>query len=133
MSFIRPFKRDGRVYYGEVENRRVGGKVRQVFIRYVGTKPDAPPRKFEVEPLHAGALATGFMTKTLTPSDVFKILDAQGVTYHREELERIGLIYEFPGKKLYVCLYAARRRAGRRGARSVGRRSRSTRRGGDRS
>jgi hypothetical protein len=133
MSFVRSFRRGGRVYYAEVENRRVGDKVRQVFIRYIGTKPDSPPHKFEVDAIHAGALATGLMTKTLTPNDVFKVLDAQGVTYHREQLARIGIIYEFASKKLCVCLYPARKRAGRRGASSARRRSNHTRPGEDRS
>ena len=121
------------MYYREVENLWVNGKCKQVHIRYVGKSPDAPPRKFELDALHAGALAAGLMTKSLTPDGVFKVLDAQGVTYHREQLERIGLIYEFPGKKLYVCLYPARKRAGRRGVSSARRRSGARRPGGDRS
>lgn len=36
ISFIRQFKKAGRVYLAEVENRRVGDKVVQRFIRYVG-------------------------------------------------------------------------------------------------
>jgi len=36
MSFIRKFKKGENVYLAEVENRRVGGKVVQHFIRYVG-------------------------------------------------------------------------------------------------
>jgi hypothetical protein len=40
MSFIRKFKRGGRVYLAEVENRRAGGKVVQRFVRYVGKEAD---------------------------------------------------------------------------------------------
>ena len=40
MSFIRKFKRGDRVYLAEVENRRVGGKVVQRFVRYVGKEAD---------------------------------------------------------------------------------------------
>lgn len=36
MSFIRKFRKGGRVYLAEVENQRVGDKVVQRFIRYVG-------------------------------------------------------------------------------------------------
>jgi transposase len=36
MSFIRKFKKGDRVYLAEVENRRLGGKVVQHFLRYVG-------------------------------------------------------------------------------------------------
>lgn len=40
MSFIRKFKRAGRIYLAEVENRRVGHKVVQRFVRYVGKEAD---------------------------------------------------------------------------------------------
>jgi len=40
MSFIRKLKKGDRVYLAEVENRRVGGKVVQHFIRYVGKEVD---------------------------------------------------------------------------------------------
>ena len=40
MSFIRKFKRGGRIYLAEVENRRVGDKVVQRFVRYVGKEAD---------------------------------------------------------------------------------------------
>ena len=40
MSFIRKIKKGGKVYLAEVENRRVGGKVVQRFIRYVGKEAD---------------------------------------------------------------------------------------------
>jgi transposase len=40
MSFIRKFKRAGKVYLAEVEGVRVNGKVVQRFIRYVGKEVD---------------------------------------------------------------------------------------------
>lgn len=40
MSFIRRFKRGGQVYLAEVQSQRVGGKVVQKFIRYVGKEAD---------------------------------------------------------------------------------------------
>jgi transposase len=40
MSFIRKFKKDGKVYLAEVESQRVKGKVVQRFIRYVGKQAD---------------------------------------------------------------------------------------------
>lgn len=40
MSFIRKFKRKGRIYLAEVENRWMNGKVVQRFIRYVGKEAD---------------------------------------------------------------------------------------------
>ena len=40
MSFIRTIHRGAKVYLAEVENSRVGGKVVQRFIRYVGKEAD---------------------------------------------------------------------------------------------
>jgi hypothetical protein len=40
MSFIRKYKKGGKVYLAEVENRRVKGKVVQRFIRHVGKQAD---------------------------------------------------------------------------------------------
>lgn len=40
MSYIRKFKKNGKVYLAEVESKRVGGKVVQKFIRYVGKEAD---------------------------------------------------------------------------------------------
>jgi len=40
MTFIRKYKRGNKVYLAEVEGHRVGGKVVQRFIRYVGKEAD---------------------------------------------------------------------------------------------
>lgn len=40
MSFIRKIKKGDKTYLAEVENRRVGGKVVQRFIRYIGKQAD---------------------------------------------------------------------------------------------
>src|SRR5438105_5879704 len=40
MSFIRRYRRGGRTYLAEVEGVRVGKKVVQRFIRYVGREAD---------------------------------------------------------------------------------------------
>jgi transposase len=40
MSFIRKFKKNGKVYLAKVENRRIGGKVVQRFLHYVGKQAD---------------------------------------------------------------------------------------------
>lgn len=41
MTFIRKYKRNGRIYLAEVKNQRVDGKVKQKFIRYIGVEPDS--------------------------------------------------------------------------------------------
>ena len=40
MSFIRKYRKGGRTYLAEVESKRIGGKVVQRFIRYVGKEAD---------------------------------------------------------------------------------------------
>ena len=40
MSFIRRYKKNGRVYLSEVESERIEGKVVQKFIRYIGKEVD---------------------------------------------------------------------------------------------
>jgi hypothetical protein len=40
MSFIRKYKKGQRTYLAEVESKRVGGKVVQRFIRYVGKEAE---------------------------------------------------------------------------------------------
>ncbi|MHB8361553.1 MAG: hypothetical protein ACYDAO_10500 [Thermoplasmataceae archaeon] len=42
MSFTRKIKRGNQVYYDEVENIRVNGKVVQKHIRYIGKDRDNP-------------------------------------------------------------------------------------------
>lgn len=46
MAFIRKHKRNGRIYLAEVENKRVDGKIRQKFLRYVGVEPDSERSAF---------------------------------------------------------------------------------------
>lgn len=40
MSYIRKYKKGERTYLAEVESKRIGGKVVQRFIRYVGKEAD---------------------------------------------------------------------------------------------
>jgi transposase len=40
MSFIRKYKKAGKIYLAEVENKRIKGKVVQRFVRYVGKEAD---------------------------------------------------------------------------------------------
>lgn len=105
MSFIRKIKRGNSVYYAEVENRRVGGKVVQRHIRYLGKDPEAPPKKAEISDVGFGYLAAMLMQKALTPNDVFEFLENQGTKASREELEKIGLFYDFRKKTFSVYLY----------------------------
>jgi hypothetical protein len=112
MSFIRKIKRGNSVYYAEVENRRVGGKVVQKHIRYLGKDPEAPLKKAEISDVGFGYLATMLMQKALTPNDVFEFLENQGTKVSREELEKIGLFYDF--RKKTFSVYLSYRKTSRR-------------------
>ncbi|GFP43214.1 hypothetical protein HKBW3C_02344, partial [Candidatus Hakubella thermalkaliphila] len=43
MSFIRKIKKGNSIYLAEVENQRIGGKVVQKHLRYVGKEVDDKP------------------------------------------------------------------------------------------
>ena len=45
MSFIRKIKVGKKIYLAEVKSVRENGKVKQKFIRYVGTEIDGSPAK----------------------------------------------------------------------------------------
>ncbi len=105
MSFIRKIKRGNSVYYAEVENRRVGGKVVQKHIRYLGKDPEALSKKAGINDVGFGYLATMLMQKALTPNDVFEFLENQGTKVSKEELEKVGLFYDFGEKTFSVYLY----------------------------
>lgn len=120
MSFIRKIKRGNSVYYAEVENKRIGGKVVQKHIRYLGKDPEAPPRKAEISDVGFGYLATMLMQKALTPNDVFEFLENQGIKVSREELEKIGLLYDFGKKTFSVYLYYQKTSRRRQGAKYAG-------------
>lgn len=40
MSYIRKYKKDGKIYLAEVESKRINGKVVQKFVRYIGKEAD---------------------------------------------------------------------------------------------
>jgi transposase len=50
MSFIRKYRRNGRIYLAEVENIRIDGRVIQKFIRYVGVDPASDREAFPTCP-----------------------------------------------------------------------------------
>lgn len=107
MTFNRKFQRknkDGTVktYYAEVESVREGGKVVQRYIRSLGTDPNSP-NNYSLEPVHFSYLALRLMQGTLTPNDVFEMLEGMGKPATRKDLESIGIQYDF-GKKTF-CIY----------------------------
>jgi hypothetical protein len=114
MPFTRTFKRknkDGtvRTYYAEVESVRVGNKVIQRYVRPLGTDPEHPTN-ISLEPVHFSYLALRLMQDALTPNDLFEMLEKMGHPVKKEELERIGINYDF-GKKTYSISLFYRKRS----------------------
>ena len=110
MSFIRKIKQRGKTYYAEVENVWIEGKCVQRHIRSLGTDPDHPTN-FKIEPVHFSYLALRLMQGNLTPNDVFELLEGMGKPVTRDQLERIGIHYDFEKKTFYIYLFHPRRRS----------------------
>ena len=109
MSFTRTFKRknkDGTIktYYAEVESVRVEGKVVQRYVRSLGTDP-GHPNNIPLEPVHFSFLALKLMQEALTPNDLFEMLEKMGQPVKKEELERIGINYDFVKKTYSISLF----------------------------
>jgi hypothetical protein len=107
--FIREVKRknkDGtvKIYYAEVESIREGDKVYQKYIRSLGTDP-TKPSNYLLEPVHFSYLALRLMQGNLGPNDVFEMLDGMGTPVTRNELESIGIHYNFQKKTFSIYLY----------------------------
>ena len=110
MSFIRKIKQRGKTYYAEVENVWIDGECVQRHIRSLGTDPDHPTN-FKIEPVHFSFLALRLMQGDLTPNDVFELLEGMGKPVTRDQLERMGIYYDFEKKTFYIYLFHPRRRS----------------------
>ena len=99
MSYIRKFKRknkDGSIktYYAEVEGIREGSKVRQRYIRGLGTDPNTL-NNIPLEKVQFGYIATRLMQGDLSAGELFDMIEKMGNHVDRDDLERIGLYYNF--------------------------------------
>ncbi|MHB1470334.1 MAG: hypothetical protein ACYCSA_04770 [Thermoplasmataceae archaeon] len=115
MSFIREINRknkDGTVatYYAEVESYRINGKVRQRHLRSLGKDRDNPD-SFHLDVMHFGYIATRLMQGDLSTDELFDMIESMGHRLNRENLERVGLFYNF--KKNYFSLSLYRKRPSR--------------------
>ncbi len=126
MSFIRKIRNRGQVYYAEVENRKVNGKVVQRYIRYVGKRPD-DSRNFTLDTVHFGYIATRLMQGDLTANELLDMLEGMGHRVPREDLEAVGIRYSFKKNSITLSLYNARK-SGERGDAGSAARSSSRRR-----
>ena len=112
MSFVREVVRknkDGTVvkYYEEVESYRINGKVRQRHIRSLGRDKDKPD-SFPLDLMHFGYIATRLMQGDLSPSELFGMIEKMGSHVNSENLERIGLFYDFKKNSFSLSLYRKR-------------------------
>lgn len=105
---IVPRRRGNRIYYEEVESLRIQGKNKQIYRRYIGKDPNAPPNKFPLSPTQFGYLAIRLMEDKLSANDVFDLLEQQGQRFSKEALAKIGLLYSFGEKTFSLCLYRPR-------------------------
>lgn len=128
MSFNRTFKRknkDGTIktYYAEVESVRIGNKVVQHYVRPLGTDPEHPTN-IPIEQVHFSYLALRLMQEALTPNDLFEMLENMGQPIKKEDLERIGINYDFEKKTYSISLFYRKKSRSRtktdaKGARNI--------------
>ena len=119
MSFIREIKRGNQVYYDEVENVRVNGKVVQKHIRYIGKDRDNPG-SFPLDIVHFGYIATRLIQGDLSTDELFDMIEGMGHHVNRENLERIGLYYDYKKNSFSLTLYRKRSSGNRKAAGNAG-------------
>lgn len=117
MSFIRKVvqkRKNGvtKIYYAEVESIREGKKVIQKYIRSLGDDPKHP-LNFPIEPVHFSYIAIQLMKGTLTPNDVFEMLENMGERVRKESLGRIGIYYDFGKKTFSIYLFYQKKLKGK--------------------
>jgi hypothetical protein len=112
MSYLRKVVRKNKngtvvTYYEEVESHRINGKVVQTHIRSLGKDKESPD-SFPVERVHFGHIATRLMQGDLSPNELLDMIEKMGHHVSRENLERIGLNYNFKKNTFSLSLYRRR-------------------------
>ena len=107
MTFIRKIKKGDKVYYQEVENKWINGKTVQKHIRYIGKDRENPDR-IPLEKIQFGYIATRLMQGDLSPNELFDMIEKMGHHVNRENLEKIGLYYDFKKNSFSLTLYRKR-------------------------
>ncbi len=108
VGFVREYRRGEHTYFAEVETYRDDrGKVRQRTLRYLGKSPTGKPEPVPLEGIEFADIAARLMAGTLTPDDVFSLLQHVGTPVKVSDLEAIGVRFEFALKKLELFLYPA--------------------------
>ena len=102
MSFIRKIKKGDKIYYAEVVNERIDGKVVQRHIRYIGKDPDSPQTKFELSKEDLDQLLDMILKNSITPDDIFNVLEKGGKPVTRGKLKKFGIEYDVSKKTYYI-------------------------------
>ena len=111
-TFIRKIKQGQRIRYAEVWNERVGKKVIQHHVRYLGSDPDnlPEPSSFEIEKLQFGYLAQLILSDSLSANDIYLMLDGMGKSIERKEIKQIIIRYKLDEKKTQLQLIFLKKR-----------------------
>jgi len=104
MSFIRKIKKGDKIYYAEVINERINGKVVQRHVRYIGTDPETPQTRFELGKKELKQLLDQILTDSITPDDILNILEKSGKPVTRGKLKKFGIEYDLTKKTYYIFL-----------------------------
>jgi len=104
MTFIRKIKQRGKIYYAEVENQWIDGKCVQKHIRSLGTDPENPTN-IAIEPTHFSYLSLRLMQGSLSPNDLFEMLENMGQPVKKADLKRLGIHYDFEKKTYSISLF----------------------------
>ena len=104
MSFIRTIKKGDKTYHQEVENKWINGKTVQKHIRYIGMDKESPDH-IPLEKVQFGYIATRLMQGDLSPNELLDMIGKMGHRVSRENLERIGLYYDFKNYELKTSIH----------------------------
>ena len=127
MTFIRKIRRGGSVYYAEVESVRIGKKIVQRHVRYIGKTVDAL-NSLPLDTIHFGYIAARLMQGDLTAHELIGMVEKMGHRVPIEDLEAIGIRHDFKKNDTRLSLYPARISEMQSTAQNAERDSRSKRR-----
>ena len=107
MVYRRTHRRGDRVYYEFLESYRdEDGRVQKRKVQWLGKDPTPPPEPVQLSGLHFGVLAAQLMDGTLTPTDVFDLLERIGKKpVPLPDLEAVGIRFDFVKKTLQLYWY----------------------------
>jgi hypothetical protein len=105
-TFTRKIKQGDKIRYAEVWNERVGKKIIQHHVRYLGSDPNniSEPSSFNIEKLQFGYLAQLILSDSLSANDIYLMLDSMGKSIERKEIKQIIIRYKLDEKKTQLQL-----------------------------